>query len=188
MAAPRVVQPGAPGQSSRTFSEQPLESIEGAAHTDADVRFMQGMIHHHAQALQMTALVPPRSTNRPFQLMAMRMEISQTDEIAMMRSWLTSRGLMAAQGNPRTMQLMMMPGMLTAEQMRQLEAAEGVHFERLFLELMIQHHTGALMMVGELFSTPGAGQETTINFFASEVDSDQTIEIQRMRQMLEERR
>ena len=184
---PRIVQPGAPGEDSRTFERGSLDDIEGASYTEADVHFMQGMIHHHAQALQMAALIPDRTTNRTMRQMGQRITISQRDEIAMMRRWLTERGLEAPSGDPDG-PLMMMHGMLSPEQMQTLRDSEGVEFERYFLQFMIQHHGGAIVMVQELFNTPGAGQETTINFFANEVDSDQTIEVQRMQQMLAERR
>lgn len=186
-SGPAIVQPGAPGQEARPFEGARLDDIEGADYTDADVRFMQGMIHHHAQALQMTALVPSRTSNEGFQAMARRMEISQTDEIDMMRAWLRDRGLAAPAGNPDGPH-MMMPGMLSAEQMQRLRDTREVEFERYWLQGMIQHHGGAIVMVQELFASPGAGQESTINFFANEVDSDQVIEIQRMQQMLQERR
>ena len=125
----------------------------------------------------------------PVTVHALRMEISQRDEIRMMRRWLAERGEEAPDGDPNSATtLPMMPGMLTPGQMRQLTDATGVEFERLFLEFMIQHHGGAILMVDELFASPGAGQESIIFHFASEVDSDQTIEIRRMQQMLEERR
>jgi len=188
-AGSRIVQPGAPGQASRAFDGGTLETIEGIRHTAADVRFMRSMVPHHTQALQMTALVRERTATEGFRRMALRMEISQRDEIRMMRRWLMERGEGAPDGNPRsTTTMAMMPGMLTAEQMQQLTDATGDEFERLFLEFMIQHHGGAIMMVDELFASPGAGQESIIFHFASEVDSDQTIEIRRMQQMLEERR
>lgn len=188
-AGPRIVQPGAPGQATRPFAGAPLEEIEGADYTDADVRFMRGMIHHHAQALQMAALIPDRTSDRTMNQMAMRIEISQRDEIAMMQRWLLDRGLDAPDGDPNSgTPLMRMPGMLSPDQMRTLRESEGVEFERYFLQFMIQHHGGAIVMVQELFGTPGAGQESTINFFANEVDSDQTIEVQRMQQMLRARR
>ena len=185
--APRIVQPGAPGEASRDFETGSQDRIEGAAYTEADVRFMQGMIHHHAQALQMAALIPDRTSDRTFRQMGQRITISQRDEIAMMRRWLLDRGRDAPSGDPSG-PLMMMHGMLTPEQMRTLRDTEGVEFERYFLQFMIQHHGGAIVMVQELFNTPGAGQESTINFFANEVDSDQTIEVQRMQQMLAARR
>jgi uncharacterized protein (DUF305 family) len=188
-AGPRIVQPGAPGEATRTYEGGPLDEIEGASHTEADVRFMQGMIHHHAQALEMTALVPERTTREGFRRMVLRMEISQTDEIGIMQTWLADRGEAVPHGGAHGgMPHVMMPGMLSPEQMQQLFDARGAEFERLFLELMIQHHQGAIVMVRDLFDTPGAAQESTVNFFANEVDADQTIEIQRMRQMLEQRR
>ena len=153
---------------------------------------MQGMIPHHAQALDMTALVPDRTTDDAFRRMALRMEISQTDEIGLMERWLTARNQEIPADHAHHMMLSggmeMMPGMLSPEQMEQLEAASGVEFERLFLEFMIQHHQGALVMVYELFGSTGAGQESEIFQFASHVDADQGIEIARMRQMLEDRR
>lgn len=186
---PRIVQPGAPGEASRPFDRESLNEIEGAEYTRADVGFMQGMIHHHTQALRMTALVPGRTTDEAFRRMAQRMEISQTDEIAMMQSWLRDRDLEAPEGDPRSDEpLMMMPGMLSPEQMQRLRESTGAEFERYFLEYMIQHHEGAITMVRDLYSTAGAAQESTINFFANEVDADQTIEIQRMQQMLATRR
>jgi uncharacterized protein (DUF305 family) len=188
-SGPLIVQPGAPGEASRPFDRESLDEIEGADYTEADTRFMQGMIHHHTQALQMTALVPDRTTDDAFRRMAQRMEISQTDEIAMMQSWLRDRSLQAPDGDPRSGEpLMMMPGMLSPEQMQRLRESSGAEFERYFLEYMIQHHQGAITMVRDLYSTAGAGQESTINFFANEVDADQTIEIRRMQQMLAARR
>ena len=186
---PRIVQPGAPGEGSRTLETAPLGEVEGADYTEADVRFMQGMIHHHAQALEMTALVGARTQNEGFGRMALRMEISQTDEIAIMQTWLRERGHDVPQVGSHGMMHgghMMMPGMLSEAQMQALRDARGDEFERLFLEYMIQHHQGAITMVRDLFDTPGAAQESTINFFANEVDADQTIEIQRMQQMLAE--
>jgi len=145
------------------------------------------MIGHHAQALAMAALIPDRTRDRTMLQMAQRITISQRDEIAMMQRWLRDRDLDAPSGDPSG-EHVMMPGMLSPEQMQTLRDSEGVEFERYFLQFMIQHHGGAIVMVQRLFNTPGAGQETTINFFANEVDSDQTIEVQRMQQMLAERR
>lgn len=157
-------------------------------HTEADTRFMQGMIAHHRQALVMTALVPERSDDRGIHLLAERIEVSQTDEIRLMERWLLARGEPlpdpamhehAAMGHGT-----LMPGMLTAEEVARLEAARGPAFDRLFLESMIRHHEGALEMVGRLLATPGAGQEVDVYRFASDVDADQRIEIERMRRML----
>ena len=146
---------------------------------------MQGMIGHHAQALEMTALVKSRTAREDVQQLAQRIEISQADEITMMQRWLEVRGARRpdphahhAPGQP------LMPGMLTPDEMRALADATGPDFERLFLEGMIRHHEGALTMVQELFATPGAGQESEIFGFASDVDADQRMEIDRMRGML----
>lgn len=151
-------------------------------YSEADVRFMQGMIPHHAQALEMTALIADRTGNPSIRRLAQRIDISQTDEIARMQRWLETRGE-TVPGDHHHRELM--PGMLTEEEMARLSAASGAEFDRLFLELMIQHHEGALVMVDELFSTDGAGQETEIFLFASHVDSDQRAEIARMRGMLD---
>jgi uncharacterized protein (DUF305 family) len=190
-AGARIVQPGAPGEATRVVAGTDLEALGGVAHTDADVAFMQGMIPHHAQALQMTALVADRAARRGVHQMALRMEISQRDEIALMERWLRDRGqeVPAAAAHygmehAGSGDLPMMPGMLTPEQMEQLQSARGAEFDRLFLEFMIQHHEGAIVMVDALFSTDGAGQESELFQFASHVDADQRAEIARMRSLL----
>ncbi len=179
---PRIVQPGAPGQAATTFSAEEIESVEGVSYTEADVRFMQGMIPHHEQALVMTQLVRRYATTDAVRQMALRMEISQRDEIALMETWLRNHDeptRMAGHG------MHMMPGMLTPEQMEELRNARGVRFDQLFLEYMIQHHLGAIDMVATLFATPGAAQESTVFKFAEDVDADQTMEIERMQRVLE---
>jgi uncharacterized protein (DUF305 family) len=148
---------------------------------------MQGMIGHHSQALEMTALLQSRTTSEQMRRLALRIEVSQADEIKMMKSWLDSRGVSAPDAHAQHMHgATLMPGMLTADEMTRLAGSRGPAFDRLFLESMIKHHEGALVMVKELFSTPGAGQESAIFAFASEVDADQRMEINRMRAMLEE--
>lgn len=158
-------------------------------HTAADVRFMQGMIPHHRQALEMTALVAERTDTRSILLLAERIEVSQEDEIAQMVGWLTARGeaVPAADGGhgAHGHHGPLMSGMLTPAQMAELEAATGPEFDRLFLEFMIQHHRGALEMVDDLLASPGAGQEVDVFRIASEIDSDQRIEIERMERMLQ---
>ena len=159
-------------------------------YTPADVEFMQGMIAHHAQALDMVALVPARTSTESIRLLAQRIGISQRDEIRLMRNWLTKRGQAAP--DPAAAHAhhaggeheMLMPGMLTSEQMARLAAAKGAEFDRLFLQLMIQHHEGALTMVKTLFGTQGAAQETPTFRYASEVDTDQRFEIERMQKLL----
>jgi uncharacterized protein (DUF305 family) len=184
---PPLVQPGAPGQESRAVAGAQVASEPAAGHTDADVRFMQGMIHHHAQALDMTALLATRTNSSDMKKLAQRIELSQEDEIKMMREWLAARGASVPGEHAHHMPgAPMMPGMLTPSEMERLGAAKGVEFDRLFLEYMIKHHEGALVMVKELFSTPGAGQESEIFAFASDVDADQLIEIRRMSSMLRE--
>ena len=188
----QIIQPGAPGEMAQAFDTAELEAIGGLSHSEADVRFMRGMIPHHGQALDMTALVPARATTNGFRSMALRMQISQRDEIRLMERWLTEREEDIPPPNAHRMMMagdmVLMPGMLNAGQMEQLASATGQEFERLFLEFMIMHHEGALTMVQALFNSSGAGQESLIFKFATDVDADQTIEIMRMRRMLEERR
>jgi uncharacterized protein (DUF305 family) len=187
-AGPVIFQPGAPGQETRTVSAAELAESPGPRHSEADVRFMQGMIPHHAQALEMTALVREHATTEAVRQMALRMEISQRDEIALMESWLRSRGeavAMDGHGAHGGHGGHLMPGMLTPEQMQELREARGVEFDRLFLRYMIQHHQGAIDMVARLFMTPGAGQESTVFKFAEDVEVDQAMEIARMQSVLD---
>lgn len=149
---------------------------------------MQGMIGHHAQAVEMTSLLTSRTTNDAMRKLARRIDVSQADEITMMQRWLEARGQEIPGPHAHHMAgATLMPGMLTQTEMDRLAAATGTGFDRLFLEGMIKHHEGALVMVQELFATPGAGQESEIFAFASDVDADQRMEIDRMRGMLKER-
>ena len=148
---------------------------------------MQGMIGHHAQALEMTDLLASRTASENMRKLALRIEVSQADEIKMMQGWLETRGLEVPNEHAHHMHgATLMPGMLTPQEMDRLAGATGAEFDRLFLEFMIKHHEGALIMVKELFVTPGAGQESEIFAFASDVDADQRMEIDRMRAMLKE--
>lgn len=165
----------------------------------ADVQFMQGMIAHHAQALKMVALIATNTTRPELQLIGERIRISQHDEIAMMQRWLTAHHEVVPtvdSGNvahmpPSTMPgmqmsgtTMMMPGMLTDEQMTQLANAKGTEFDTLFLTGMIRHHEGALLMVKDLFSANGSAQAADVFTFASDADADQRAEIRRMQTVL----
>jgi uncharacterized protein (DUF305 family) len=166
--------------------------------TQADVRFMQGMIGHHAQALAMVALIPSR-TNRPdIRALGERIRVSQQDEISLMKQWLRDRhqeipstSMSHGDASAHSMQMpgmsmsdTLMPGMLTAQQISELTNAKGAEFEALFLKDMIQHHGGALTMVARLLNTTGAGQEPEVFRFAAEVDTDQRAEIARMSALL----
>lgn len=182
---PVLVQPGAPGEATRAISAERAADTSGIQATPTDVRFMQGMIAHHAQALEMTALLASRTNREEMRLLARRIELSQADEIGMMQRWLKTRGATVPDVHAHHDHGgALMPGMLTAEEMSRLEAASGRAFDRLFLESMIKHHDGALTMVNDLFATSGAGQEPEIYAFASDVDADQRIEIDRMSAML----
>lgn len=186
-SAPRTVQPGAPGESSRTLTAEQASDRGQPRHTGADVRFMQGMIAHHEQALEMAGLVPTRSSRDDIRLLARRIEISQADEIRMMQRWLEERGEEVPGADTHHHGAgthHAMPGMITGEEMARLAAATGAEFDRLLLEFMIRHHEGALVMVSDLFTRQGAGQEGEIFQFASHVAGDQQIEIARMRRML----
>ena len=187
VASAPIVQPGAPGESSRILSETAAAGLARPGASSADVRFMQGMIAHHAQAVEMTELLETRSTSAGMKKLGERIAVSQEDEMKMMREWLETRGADVpgehahhAPGAP------LMPGMLTPGEMSRLRAARGEAFDALFLEYMIKHHEGALVMVNELFATPGAAQDSEIYAFASDVNADQRMEIARMSAMLKE--
>ena len=184
---PEIIQPGAPGEASRVIGADKATDLSKVQATAADVRFMQGMIGHHAQAVEMVDLLRTRTNRKDMQLLGQRIALSQADEIKMMQRWLEVRGQEIP--GPHAMHMhgaTLMPGMLTAEEMERLAAAKGDEFDRLFLEGMIKHHGGALTMVQELFATPGAGQEAEIFAFAADVDADQRMEIDRMSAMLKE--
>jgi uncharacterized protein (DUF305 family) len=184
---PPLVQPGAPGKPSRIITTREAVDLSRVQFTEADVQFMQGMISHHAQALEMTALLRPRSTSADMQKLALRIDVSQKDEIEMMQEWLRARGQDAPDISAHHAHgAKLMPGMLSPDQMRRLGEAKGAAFDRLFLEFMITHHEGALVMVKDLFAVPGAGQESEIFGFTSDVNADQRMEIERMRNMLKE--
>ena len=184
-AQPPIVQPGAPGEPSRTISAADASDLAGIRFSEADVNFMQGMVSHHAQALEMTALVAGRSGRDAMRRLAQRIELSQKDEIAMMQEWLRSRGqAVTAMDAHHAPGWEPMPGMLTGEEMDRLAAAQAVAFDRLFLELMIKHHRGALTMVENLLDQRGAAQDSQLFAFTSDVTSDQSAEIDRMDAML----
>jgi uncharacterized protein (DUF305 family) len=153
--------------------------------TEADVRFMSGMIAHHAQALAMAGLAPTRDASPSVRTLALRIINAQQDEIATMQRWLRDRGQPAPEVHGADHHAHM-PGMLTPDQLRQLDRARGPEFDRLFLALMIQHHRGAVAMVHELFATDGAGQDEEVFKFASDVQVDQATEVARMELMLAE--
>jgi uncharacterized protein (DUF305 family) len=180
----RILQPGAPGQETKTIGTAQATDLSKVGHTPADVKFMQGMIGHHAQAVEMVALIADRTASEDLKRLGLRIQVSQEDEMNMMRKWLEVRGEKIPGPHAHHEPGGFMPGMLTNEEMAQLAAAKGVEFDRLFLQGMIKHHGGALTMVDELFKTPGAGQDGDIFAFASDVDADQRMEMERMYMML----
>ena len=187
---PVVVQPGAPGQP--TIKLPLTTRAVLPPRSSKDVEFMQGMILHHAQAVEMTALIESRTKNKDIRLLGARISQSQSDEMKFMKRWLEVRG---EQVSPAMTDMDIsshkhhshMPGMLTAKQMDALKNATGTEFDRLFLNGMIQHHNGALIMVKELFDTAGAGQDAELFNFASDVDSGQRAEIKIMQTLLDEK-
>jgi len=185
--APRILQAGAPGQASMPLTLGELASIVQPTHNQADVDFMQGMIHHHTQALEMAGLIQTRTKSTELYDLGRRITISQEDEIVFMHRWLSDRGEDAPQTEMHH-RASIMPGMLNQEEMQLLQNSADKSFDRLFLEGMIKHHQGALTMVATLFNTSGAGVEPEIFQFAYHVDSDQYIEIERMATMLNARR
>jgi len=205
-SAPSVVEPGAPGQKSKVLTAQ-TTGLHLLAPTVADIRFMQGMIMHHGQAVEMCDLIPTHTKDPKVLELGRRIGLSQTTEMAFMKQWLTDRGQplddpamkmggmdmkgmtgmdMGAGMDMAGMDMDMppMPGMLTHKQMDALRAARGPEFDRLFLNGMMQHHGGALTMVRDLFNQPSAVQDPTLFDFATDVDNTQTAEIDLMHRLL----
>jgi uncharacterized protein (DUF305 family) len=190
-STPSAIQPSVqtpPAEASGTVTRVTPADTGRRRHTEADAQFFRQMIGHHAQALEMTKLVPSRSSRNDLKLLSQRIDVSQQDEIALMRQWLQQRGEAlpasdaqhhAAMGHGR-----LMPGMLSAAELERLAKANGTEFDRLFLEGMIRHHEGAITMVKNLFGTQGAAQETETYRFATDVEADQRAEIARMRALL----
>jgi uncharacterized protein (DUF305 family) len=187
-----IVQPGAPGQPGKDLDPRSV-SVAPPKPFGPDVEFMQGMIMHHSQAVEMVALLRTRGKSRDLKALGEKITLSQTDEIRYMKDWLETRG------QPTTMKMdhshmtpaqmknmnMLMPGMLTPKQMDELAKARGTKFDQLFLTGMIQHHGGALTMVDDLFHTPGAGQDPVLFDFATDIDNTQRAEIKIMQAMLQ---
>ena len=187
---PVVVQPGAPGQPTRTLPSSTRATLP--PHSPADTQFMQNMIMHHAQAVEMTALIDTHTQNKELRSLGARISRSQADEIKFMKRWLTARDESTSPpmhhmpGMDMSSHQMLMPGMLTEKQMAALRKAKGQEFDKLFLRGMIQHHNGALIMVKELFDNAGAGQDAELFNFVTDVDSGQRAEIRIMQTMLGE--
>ncbi len=192
--SPVIVQPGAPGQATRQLPADTRPSLPPTS--KKDVEFMQGMIMHHAQAVEMTDLIADRTDNSDIHLLGGRITKSQSDEMEFMKRWLESRGqgteMKMAVGDTHSAHshgghqaaTHQMPGMLSPEQMKALKKAKGKDFEYLFLTGMIQHHEGALVMVKDLHDSPGTAQDAELFNFASDVDSGQRAEIKSMQNLL----
>ena len=173
--------------------EQARKDSVRRPYTAADIEFMSGMFSHHAQAVQMAKWAESHNASKAVTIFCGRVATAQTAEIGLMQQWLAERRQPVPDADPRGMKMdmggtthfMAMPGMLTDEQMKQLDASRGIEFDRLFLTFMVQHHRGAIQMVDKLFGTPGAGQDEIVFKFANDVQVDQSTEIDRMMQMLE---
>jgi uncharacterized protein (DUF305 family) len=198
---PPIFQPGAPGAPSRVISAEQARALGRSSFTAADVAFMQHMIVHHAQAVEMVELQTTRGENPRVNLLGRRIALSQEAEMALMRGWLAEReqplempgmdhgahGGHAGHGGHGAASpddTPVMAGMLTPRQMRALAAASGAEFDRLFLTGMIQHHQGAIDMVRDLMATPDAAEDTALSDFATSVVGDQSAEILRMQSLL----
>jgi uncharacterized protein (DUF305 family) len=202
---PVIIQPGAPGAPSKTLPSSTRAVLP--PRSAADVAFMQGMIMHHAQAVEMTAMIASHTQNKDLRSLGARISSSQTDEIKFMKRWLAARGEAISEEMPEMPgmdmehesshgnshgtsrhssheKMALMPGMLTPQQMAALEKAKGTRFDHLFLAGMIQHHNGALTMVKDLFNTAGAGQDAEIFNFATDADNTQRAEIRIIDSML----
>lgn len=183
---PVVVQPGAPGKPTKVLPSTTRAKLPPVS--AADISFMQGMITHHEQAVEMTALIDSRTENREVRSLGARISHSQADEIQFMKRWLVSRGQQLPTDHSHHAHMShgaMMPGMLSAEQMETLRKAKGEEFDILFLKGMIQHHDGALIMVRDLFGAAGSRQDAELFNFATDVDSGQRAEIRVMQKMVE---
>lgn len=196
MACARATPSPTPGPdaSAARPAHEVADSVRNS-YTPADVEFMQGMIHHHAQALVMARMAPTHGASPTMMVLTARIINAQKDEIALMQRWLRNREQTVPEVATDSAHLgmehgehmsMSMPGMLTEAQLAQLDAARGPEFDRLFLVFMIQHHRGALTMVRELFSSYGAAQEDRVFKLASDIEADQGSEVERMRKMLNE--
>ena len=185
---------GQPENTTRPAPAPPTKvGIAAIKHTAADASFMRGMIHHHAQAVLMAKWAPTHGAGADLQRLAERIVVAQQDEIALMQTWLKEKGEPVPEPSPGPMRMtmpdgtahdMLMPGMLSAAELEQLDAARGVEFDRRFLTFMIRHHEGALDMVEELFGSRGAANDEDTFRLASDVFADQTTEIRVMKEML----
>ena len=188
---PPIFNPGAPGEPARVVRAAEAVELSRTGHVEADVRFMQHMLVHHAQAVEMVELLRARGASETVRLMGERIAQSQAAEMAQMEAWLEGRGLPLAAVDPHAghhapadPDAPLMPGMLSPAQMAALAAASGLAFDRLFLEGMIRHHQGALDMVEALLDDPEAGEDPMLSDFASSVTADQSAEILRMQTIL----
>jgi uncharacterized protein (DUF305 family) len=180
------------GAASHATQDPPAAAHNQQPYSEADVQFMGGMIPHHAQAVLIAQWAPSHGARPDLKILCERIVVAQRDEIAMMQGWLRDRGQKVPDATSTKMRMtmngmehdMLMPGMLTDEQLAELDKARGAAFDRLFLTAMIKHHQGAITMVEQLFASYGAAQDDVVFRFASDVVADQSTEIERMEKML----
>ena len=181
-SAPVIVQPGSPGEASQLIDATTAIKISDTSYTHDDVMFLQQMIPHHEQALVLSRLAPERTNSEAILELAKKIETSQEDEIIFMKSWLSDRD--ETHQHSMTHNHMQMMGMATPDQIDELSGSEGVDFDELFLRLMITHHQGAIKMVDRLKDQPGSAYDQVLNDFVSDLDNDQSVEIERMNVLL----
>lgn len=182
----------APAQADSAATARARADSARLPYTAADIQFMTHMISHHAQAIVMATMAPTHAASAAVLTLGARIINAQNDDIALMQNWLRDRNQPVPEAKPMPMKMemngqvmeMLMPGMLTDAQLKQLDAARGTDFDKLFLRGMIQHHQGAITMVQQLLATPGAAQDEAVFKFANNVNVDQSTEIRRMQQML----
>ena len=177
---PPIIQPGAPGEASQNLDPKVASSIAGTSFVEADVKFLQGMIIHHEQAILMSNLAPKRTNNKTILDLAKRIDVSQEDEINFMENWLNLRDIPLIKKAKKHHMHMNMVGMASSKDLEDLKKSKSTDFDRLFLQLMIAHHDGAIEMVRELKKFPGSAHEPIFNEFVSDLINDQSVEIERM--------
>ena len=177
---PPIIQPGAPGEASKKLAPELASNIASTSYVEADIKFLQGMIVHHEQAILMSSFASKRTNNKTILDLAKRIDVSQEDEINFMENWLAQRGIALINNSEKHHMHMHMVGMASPKDLDNLRKSDSTDFDRLFLQLMIKHHDGAIEMVKELKKYPGSANDPIFNEFVSDLINDQSVEIERM--------
>ena len=175
-----IIQPGAPGEVSKKLAPELASNIAGTSYVEADIKFLQGMIVHHEQAILMSSFASKRTNNKTILDLAKRIDVSQEDEINFMENWLAQRDIALINKSEKHHMHMHMVGMASPKDLDNLRKSDSTDFDRLFLQLMIKHHDGAIEMVKELKKYPGSANDPIFNEFVSDLINDQSVEIERM--------